>query len=456
MILKKQAYVRTFGCQQNVADSERIKSILLDSGYELTETAENSDIIFFNTCAVRENAENRVFGHLGELGRLKVKNKNLIICLCGCMANEETVIRKIKSSYSFVDLIFGPEKICDLKDLLNDLTKSENDFDSGKLSNENEKCEELGGEKDEYDIPNYRENKFKAFVPIMSGCNNFCSYCIVPYVRGREKSRSPQSVITEVKSLADKNYKEIMLLGQNVNSYVGDSREYNFTSLLKSINELTGNFRIRFMSSHPKDATKELIDTILSCDKICKSLHLPIQSGSNSVLDRMNRRYTTEKYLEIIDYARSLKPNFSFTSDIIVGFPNETEEEFQSTLDLIKRVRFNNLYTFIYSRRSGTVAAEIADKIPEEEKSRRMTRLWDIQKMIIEENYREFIGKTLTVLAEEVNKKGYISGRSDENVIVEFEKGDNSPENIISKFVNVKIKKARNWAVYGEIENVNQ
>jgi tRNA-2-methylthio-N6-dimethylallyladenosine synthase len=353
-----------------------------------------------------------------------------------------------------VDLIFGPDKIDSLPKMLAEINKSDSEFSDKNGKNNSEffgkNGEEFMGENQ------YRESTFKSFVPIMSGCNNFCSYCIVPYVRGREKSRSPESVLGEVKSLADNGYKEIMLLGQNVNSYCGYSdvnkSENDFTFLLKEINKIPGNFRVRFMSSHPKDASKELIDTIFACDKICKSLHLPLQSGSNSVLSRMNRKYTTEKYLEIIDYARGFDPNFSLTSDIIVGFPNETEEEFQATLDVIKRVRFNNLYTFIYSKRSGTAAAEIADKIPEEEKSRRMTRLWDIQKAIIEENYEKYIGRTMTVLAEEITKKGFVSGRSDENVIVEFGFPDlDNAKSIIGKFVHIKIIKARNWAVYGEL-----
>ncbi len=433
------AFVRSFGCQLNFSDGEKIKGMLIKMGYTMAEKEETADVVIFNTCAVRENAEDRVFGNLGFLKHYKEQNPDMIIGLCGCMASLEYIVEKVKTSYKFVDIVFSPSAIDKLPRLLD---------------------EKLSGQKHAFDTNEYklsvegleqeRDSCFKASVPIMFGCDNFCTYCIVPYVRGRERSRKSENIIQEVKKLAADGYKEIMLLGQNVNSYGKDLEEdIDFPELLRKINEINGDFVIRFMSSHPKDAGKKLIDTIMNCKKVAKHLHLPVQSGSNEILDKMNRRYTVEKYLETIDYARSFDKDFSFTTDIIVGFPNESDEDFEKTLELMKRVRYDNIYSFIYSKRSGTKAALIDDKISDEEKGERMTRLLSLQREISTESYKRFIGKTLRVLVDGKSKKdGFVSGKSDEFIIVEF-KGD---EKLIGSFVNVKITEAKNWAVIGEIQ----
>lgn len=434
-----KAFVRSFGCQLNFSDGEKIKGMLIKMGYTMAESEETADVVIFNTCAVRENAEDRVFGNLGFLKHYKEKNPDLIIGLCGCMAALDQVVEKLKSSYRFVDIVFSPSAIDRLPKLLYDkLSGSRYAFDTNEY---NLSAEGLYQERD---------SSFKASVPIMFGCNNFCTYCIVPYVRGRERSRKPENIIQEVEKLVADGYKEIMLLGQNVNSYGKDLDEkIDFPDLLQRINNIDGDFVIRFMSSHPKDAGKKLIDTIINCEKVGKHLHLPVQSGSNEILDKMNRRYTVEKYMETINYARSFIPDFSFTTDIIVGFPNESAEDFEKTLELMKLVRYDNIYSFIYSKRSGTKAAEMDDKISDEEKGERMTRLLSLQREISTESYKRFVGRTMKVLADGKSKKnGFLTGKSNEFVIVEFE-GD---ESLIGNFVNVKITEARNWAVTGVIE----
>ena len=435
---KPRACVRSFGCQLNFSDGEKIKGMLVKMGCEMAEKEENADIVIYNTCAVRENAEDRVFGNLGFLKHYKEKNPEMIIGLCGCMASLEHVTQKLKSSYKFVDIVFSPSALDRLpKLLLERLSGSRYAFDTNEYNMSSE------------GLYQERDSSFKASVPIMFGCNNFCTYCIVPYVRGRERSRKPENIIQEVEKLVQNGYKEIMLLGQNVNSYGKDLDEsVDFPELLQRINEIDGDFVVRFMSSHPKDAGKKLIDTIINCGKIGKHLHLPVQSGSNDILDKMNRRYTVEKYLETIDYARSFIPDFSFTTDIIVGFPNESEEDFEKTLSLMKRVKYDNIYSFIYSKRSGTKAAEIEDKVSDEEKGKRMTRLLSLQREISTESYKRFIGRTMRVLVDGKSKtEGYMTGKSNEFVIVEFE-GDKS---LVGSFVNVKITDAKNWAVTGVI-----
>lgn len=433
------AYVHTFGCQLNFSEGEKIKGLLAQMGYGLTDIPDNADIIIFNTCAVRENAEDRVFGQIGAIKRFKRTNPNLIIGLSGCMAQEEHVCDKIKKSYPYVDIVFGTSAMDKFPKLLLDI---------------------LNGKKHAFDTTEYgdiidesfnqvRDSKIFASVPIMYGCNNFCTYCIVPYVRGRERSRKSETIVNEVTQLVNQGYKEIMLLGQNVNSYGNDlDDEISFPQLLRKINAIEGDFIIRFMSSHPKDATTELIDTIFNCDKVGKHLHLPVQCGSNSILKAMNRRYTVEKYLEIIDYARSKCEDFSFTTDIIIGFPNETAEDFQSTVDLIKRVKYDNIYSFIYSKRSGTKASLIDDKISDETKGKRMRDFLAIQRDITDKSYKRFIGRTLRVLVSGEGKtEGTLTGKSSEYIIVEFV-GDKS---LIGKFVNVKITQSRNWSVFGEL-----
>lgn len=437
--IKHNACVRSFGCQLNFSDGEKIKGMFSDMDFNITENYEDADVIIFNTCAVRENAEDRVFGIIGSVKHLKEKNPELIIGLSGCMAQEEKTIQKIKKSYPYVDIVIGTSALHRFPALLFEAINGRNAFDiseyTGKFSE---------------NITQLRDSSFKASVPIMYGCNNFCTYCIVPYVRGRERSRSPEAVINEVKSLVKNGYKEIMLLGQNVNSYGNDlDSDINFPELLRRINEIEGDFIVRFMSSHPKDATNELIDTIIQCDKIGKHLHLPLQSGSNTILKAMNRRYTVEKYMQIIDYARSVCPDFSFTTDIIVGFPNESDEDFNATLDIIKKVGYDNIYSFIYSKRTGTKAALIDDRISDEEKSQRMRKLLEVQREISDNLYKRFTGHTMRVLVdcESRKHKGFLNGKSSEFIIAEF-KGD---KNLIGQFADIKVTDSKNWAVCGEI-----
>jgi len=436
---QSMAYVQTFGCQLNFSEGEKIKGLLAQMGYGLTDIPDNADIIIFNTCAVRENAEDRVFGQIGAIKRFKRTNPNLIVGISGCMAQEKHICDKVKKSYPYVDIVFGTSAMDKFpKLLLNVLNGQKHAFD----------ITEYGDIIDE-SFNQVRDSKIFASVPIMYGCNNFCTYCIVPYVRGRERSRKSKTIINEVTQLVYNGYKEIMLLGQNVNSYGNDLEdEISFPELLRSINAIEGDFIIRFMSSHPKDATPELIDTIFECDKVGKHLHLPVQCGSNSILQAMNRRYTIEKYLEIIDYARSKCEDFSFTTDIIIGFPNETDADFQSTVDLIKRVKYDNIYSFIYSKRSGTKASLIDDKVSDETKGRRMREFLAVQRDITDKSYKRFIGRTMRVLVSGKSKtKGVLTGKSSEYIIVEFI-GDSS---LIGKFVNVKITQSRNWSVFGEL-----
>lgn len=435
----KKAYVHSFGCQLNVSDGEKIKGILKEIGFSFTDSPEDSDIIILNTCAVRESAEERVFGIIGSMKKLKAEKPDLIIGVSGCMTAQEKNLERIKKSYPQVDIVLGTSAINSLPGLI---------------------YEHLNSNRFAYDISEYadfscraeqvRESSFKASVPIMFGCNNFCTYCIVPYVRGRERSRNSQDIIDEVTALVNQGYKEIMLLGQNVNSYGKDlENDMTFPELLREINKIEGDFIIRFMSSHPKDATKELLDTILECDKVAKHLHLPVQSGSNSILRAMNRNYTVEKYLETVKYLRERYKDFSLTTDIIVGFPNETDEEFQDTVRLIKQVEYDNIYSFIYSKRSGTKASEISDTIPEEVKSRRMRELLEVQREISDRHYKRFVGKIMRVLADGKSRKheGFLTGKSNEFIIAEFE-GD---ESLIGSFVNIKVTDSMNWAVTGEI-----
>lgn len=431
-------FVHSFGCQQNAADSEKIVGMLLEMGFEKAEDAKNADIVFFNTCAVRENAELRVFGNVGELKKSKQKNPNMVIALCGCMTQQGHIAEKIKKSYPFVDLVIGTHALHRIPEMLLEI------FENKKRIFDFEEHDGFIAEG----LPVKREGSIKAWLPIMYGCDNFCSYCIVPYVRGRERSRTSESIIAEAKELVGLGYKEITLLGQNVNSYgKGLEEDITFSELLRRINAIDGDFRIRFMTSHPKDATKELIDTIAECDKVCKNLHLPVQSGSNRVLKEMNRRYTVESYLSLIDYAKEKIPNVSFSSDLIVGFPGETREEFLETVELIKKVRYDLLYTFIYSKRSGTKAAVMPDPVSEKEKGLWLRELLDIQSKITEERFSELVGTVQRILVEGVGKNdGTLVGRTDTNIITEFV-GDKS---LIGQFVDVKITKSYNWAIVGE------
>ena len=435
----RKAYVRSFGCQLNVSDGEKIKGLLKKIGYSFTEDENEADLIILNTCAVRESAEDRVFGIVGSMKKLKELNPSLIIGIAGCMTAQEHIADKIKRSYPQVDLVLGTSAISALPGLLLDHLKG------ARFSADISEYDDFSAAAEQV-----RESSFKASVPIMFGCNNFCTYCIVPYVRGRERSRNAQDIISEVRELVNSGYKEIMLLGQNVNSYGKDLEvPVSFPQLLRELNDIGGDFIIRFMSSHPKDASRELIDTIFECDKVAKHLHLPVQSGSSDVLRRMNRNYTAEKYLDIVDYIYEKDPDFSLTTDLIVGFPDESAEDFQATLDMIKRVRYDNIYSFIYSKRSGTKAAAMPDGISDEEKGKRMRTLLETQREISSEHYKRFIGRTMRVLVDDKAKKkpGFLTGKSSEFIIVEFE-GDPS---LIGKFVDVEITGAMNWAVAGKL-----
>ena len=435
-----RALVDTFGCQQNVADSQHIMGMLEAMGCTFVTAPEDADIVVLNTCAIRDHAEKRVYGTLGALTHTKKANPEQLICLCGCMAQRPEVAEKVRQSYRHVDLVFGPQALWKFPELLYQVYTRR-----GRVFS----VEEEHGAIAE-GMPVVREGRTRAWVSIMYGCNNFCSYCIVPYVRGRERSREPARIIEEVRQLAAEGYKEITLLGQNVNSYGKDLEQpISFAELLRKINAMEGEFVIRFMSSHPKDATPELLDTILSCEKVGQHLHLPVQCGSDAILSAMNRRYTVEQYLKTVDYLRERRPDFSLTSDLIVGFPNESEVDFQGTLDLIQRVQYDNLYTFIYSKRSGTKAANMPDATSDAEKRQRMERLLTLQREIATENYKRFLGRTMRVLVEGDSKRGdgWLFGKSNEAIIVEF-RGDRS---LIGTFVSVQITESKNWAVSGRL-----
>lgn len=437
---KPIAYVRTYGCQQNVADGEKIKGILEEMGYALSEDKEFADLILFNTCAVREHAEDRVFGNVGALKALKRKNPNLIIALCGCMMEQAHVVERIKNTFPFVDIVFGTHSLHKLKDFINDVKEKRNRiFEYG-----------VGEDIILENLPIKRDTSTKkAFLSVMYGCDNFCSYCIVPYVRGRERSRRFNDVISEAKEIVSLGYKDITLLGQNVNSYgKGLDEEIKFPQLLKSVADINGDFWVRFMTSHPKDATKELFDVMASSEKICKHIHLPVQSGSNRILKDMNRKYTREKYLEIVKYAREKMPNISITTDIIIGFPGETYEDFLETESLVREVGFTALFTFIYSKREGTRAAKLPDPISHEEKTKWFEQLLNTQRYISTKYCESMVARTEKVLVEKkANTDGFLTARTQGNVVVEIS-GD---ESLVGKFVNVKICGYKNWTLKGEI-----
>lgn len=434
---KPLAYIHTYGCQQNVADSEKIKGMLFLCGFGFTENPEDADFILFNTCAVREHAEDRVFGNVGALKNIKRRHPSVVIALCGCMMEQEHVALRIKKSYPFVNLVFGTRSLFHFPQLLyNVLLTGDRTFE--RNVNEKEICESL---------PVLRDGSFKGWLPIMYGCDNFCSYCIVPYVRGRERSRSSAAVISEAQDMIAKGYKDITLLGQNVNSYgKGLDEDINFAKLLHQIDQIPGDYRLRFMTSHPKDCSKELIDTIASGTHIAKHLHLPFQSGSDRILKLMNRKYDRKKYLDIINYAKEKIPDISLTSDIIVGFPGEKYEDFCDTLSLIKEVEFSSLFTFIYSRRKGTPAAEMEDVATDKEKSLWFNELLKAQEEIAAKRCAAMVGETHRVLVEERNEKnGMLACRTSGNIIVEL----NGDSELIGTFCNVKITEARNWILRG-------
>lgn len=439
---KPLACVVTYGCQQNVADSEHIKGMLEAMGYGFTEERTEAKLIIFNTCAVREHAEDRVFGNVGALKKYKLANPDVVIALCGCMMQQQHIAEKIKKSFPFVDLVFGTHVVYKVPELIySALTKNRRVFE----------LPDVDGVIAE-GIPVKRDNDKKAWIPIMYGCNNFCSYCIVPYVRGRERSREVKDVVAEFKNLVDDGYKEITLLGQNVNSYGKDLEpKVSFSELLRMLNELDGDFRIRFMTSHPKDCTKELIETMAECDKVATHLHLPFQSGNDRVLKAMNRSYTREKYLSLINYAKELMGDeLSITSDIIVGFPGETYEEFCDTKSLVEEIKATSLFTFIYSARKGTPAAEMDDPVPYEEKSKWMRELLALQERISGEQMALHKGKVFKCFVYGKGKQGdnYLAARTDGNLIIEFV-GD---EGLIGTFQKIKVTEPLTYVMLGELE----
>lgn len=434
------AYVHSYGCQQNVNDGERIKGVLTDIGYGLCDAPEQADLILFNTCAVREHAEQRVFGNVGALKGLKEKKPGLIIGLCGCMANQTHVVEKLRRSYPYVDLVFGVDGIDTLPQLL-----------AQKLrTHKRVLLQPAQRPVIVENIPIRRESEFRAWLPIMYGCDNFCTYCIVPYVRGREKSRRPEDILAEFRGLVQAGYKEITLLGQNVNSYgKGLEEQIDFSDLLNLLCSVPGDYHIRFMTSHPKDASHKLIDTIAAQPKLCKHLHLPVQCGSDRVLAQMNRRYTVEQYMELIEYARSRVPGITFSSDIIVGFPGETEEDFQGTLDLVKKVGYMQLFTFIYSKRTGTKAADMPDETPRSEKTDRMGRLLKTQDEIAMGLVKAQVGQTVRVLVEGFGRaEGTLTGRLDNNLTVEFA----ADPALLGQYAKVKLTSARATVLLGQLE----
>ena len=431
------AYVETYGCQQNEADSEKLRGYLSQSGYAIVQEAEGADVVVMNTCAIREHAEQRVFGNLGALTHTKRRPPGQKIFLCGCMAGETKVSDRIKKSFPHVDGVFSTHHLWQFPEILwNVLSKSKRQF---YIADEPGSIAE--------GIPQVRDNALKSWVSIMYGCNNFCTYCIVPYVRGRERSRKKEDILAECRCLIEAGCREITLLGQNVNSYGKDLYEdFDFSDLLTEIAAIPGDFLIRFMTSHPRDAGKKLFDTMAASPKIAKQLHLPFQSGSSRVLKAMNRHYDREKYLELVDYAKSVMPHLVLTSDVIVGFPGETAEEFEETISLIERVRYDSLFTFIFSPRTGTPAASMEDPTPKEEKNRRFDRLCAVQNAISEQIHAEYVGKTFRCLVD--GRDGdLLTARTEGGRLVRF----SGEERLIGSFATITITGSTTWSLTGEL-----
>lgn len=429
--------INTMGCKLNENDSEKIAGMLTKMGYEQTDKFEDANLVVFNTCCIRENAEEKVFGKLGELKNLKAKN-NMIICFAGCMSQEPHVIDKIKQSYSQVDIIFGTHNLYKFPEMLyKKLESRKKVFDVW----------DIDGEIFE-GLPIRREDNKSASVTIMNGCNNFCAYCIVPYTRGRERSRKPCDILKEIKELALEGYTEITLLGQNVNSYNG-GEGYNFANLLRDIDKIEGINIVRFISPHPKDFTDDVIDAIAECPSICKVIHLPLQSGSTKILKDMNRRYTKEQFLNLVDKIRAKIPDVAFTTDIIVGFPGETEEDFEDTLDVVRKVKFEQAYMFIYSVRKGTRAEKMPNHIPEEIKSERFSRLKKLADDITEEENIKYVGTVQTVLVEGESKNNpdVLTARTRTNKVINFE----GTKDLIGKEIDLKIISEHRFYLKGEV-----
>ena len=431
------AYVETYGCQQNEADSEKLRGMLIESGYAMIDTAEGADVVIMNTCAIREHAEQRVFGNLGALTHTKRRHPRQKIFLCGCMAGEDKVVQRIKRSYPHVDGVFSTHHLWRFPELLHRV------LNTGKRTYFVE--DEAGSIAE--GIPQQRDSTLKAWVSIMYGCNNFCTYCIVPYVRGRERSRRSADILKECKELIESGIKDITLLGQNVNSYGKDLDEgVDFSDLLSMIAQIDGDFLIRFMTSHPRDAGKKLFDTMAANSKIAKQLHLPFQSGSSRVLKAMNRHYDREKYLEAVNYAKSVMPELVLTSDVIVGFPGETNEEFEETVSLIEQVRYDSLFTFIFSPRTGTPAATMEDPTPKEEKNARFDRLCAVQNSISEQIHQGYIGKTFRCLIDGTDKE-LLTARTEGGRLVRL----SGSTDLIGTFQMITITGSNTWSLTGEL-----
>ena len=438
----KKYNIITFGCQMNEHDSETIAGMLQEKGCVETMSRDDSDITIINTCSVRENADKRFFGTLGQLKKLKEKNPEYVACVCGCMMQQQHIIDTIKSKYPWVDIIFGTHNIHRFPELLE------------KVYSEKKKIAETFEDSDQIveGLPAKRLYKHKSFVNIMYGCNNFCTYCIVPYTRGREKSRKPEDIVREITGLVADGVKEVTLLGQNVNSYRGageSGSECDFADLIYMINDIEGLERIRFMTSHPKDLSDKLIQAFVDCEKLCNYIHLPVQAGSDSVLKRMNRKYTREKYLEVVERLRKAVPDIAISTDIIVGFPGETEEDFEETLSLVRSVKYDSAFTFLYSVRQGTPAAEYEDQIPEEVKHQRFDRLVDAVNADSAEKNAAYKGRIERVLVEGVSKKNEntLTGRTEGFKLVDFEGG----RELIGQMVNVEITEGKTFSLTGKI-----
>ena len=442
---QRYALVDTYGCQQNESDSEILRGWLRDMGYAMTDKEEQADVICVNTCAIREHAEMRVFGNVGALIHQKRKNPELMIILCGCMAQKEEIRSRVKNSFRLVDLCFGPHEVWCFPTLF------EKALDvHGKSGNKGrvfaaEPCEGVIAE----DLPRQRDGKVKAWLAIMNGCNNYCSYCIVPYVRGRERSRKPEDVLREIRELAEAGYKDITLLGQNVNSYGLDlGMDTDFADLLRAANDIPGDFRIRFMTSHPKDATEKLVKTMAECEKCMPQLHLPVQSGSSRILKAMNRVYTAEEYLRKAELAKSYIPDLCITTDMIVGFPGETEEDFLQTLELVEKVQYDSMFTFIYSRRPGTSAALLPDNASREEIQNRFDRLVNLANDISARRHAQCEGKEYEVLIDGAAMSGdyNLTSRTPGGRLVHLRGG----EELIGSFRRVRITGSNTYSLFGE------
>lgn len=439
---KPLANTETYGCQQNENDTERIRGMLFDAGYDFCEKAEDADLVVYNTCAVRENAEDRVYGRLGILKHIKEHKPELTIALCGCMVQQEHITQRIKKIHKQVDLIFGTHALYKFPELL---------FSTLTQKKPVVSIEDSAGRIFE-DMPILRDSDNKAWVSIMYGCNNFCSYCIVPYVRGRERSREPDKIISEIKDLTKKGVSEICLLGQNVNSYGKDLEEkIDFSDLVRMVNDIPGVCRIRFMTSHPKDFGDKLIETMATCDKVCHQLHLPFQAGNDRVLSEMNRGYTKAEYLEKIAKVKAKIPDISLSTDIIVGFPTETNEDFLDTIDILKKAEFDSVFSFIYSKREGTPAAKMDFVLTPDEIKKNFDTLLEVQNEISKRKNDAYLGKICRVLVDGPSKNNpqMLSGRTDTAKIVNF-KGDAA---LSGKYVDVKITEAHTWSLNGELIN---